>query len=1179
MISVIIISVFASSIFAQDENFKICSDRFEVKTEGRTLRLTYGGVVENSEKVWLNATVLDKSKYDYSIDYSTSVIVVNYRVNVKKGDVFYVDYDYKPNVAKVTNVKKTGMPTISMLGNDSALNLSAGFDSVDTTTGAVNYGTNLSSNLGSFFKFSSDIYQSTGKSENGEKQSGSFNRHDVSLTMGAATLTANYQDISSDYTGFGYIRNNSNIDENLINQLEKEKGLKRSSLGFTYDLNEAGALSVQHSDIKDSDGSITNTSVSYKSDKMELNHSSSKVGDGFTRFSDIRESDREILKNEKGLERTSWSGKYNLGTGYLNYAYNDIKDSGGSIKNTLMSFVYGNLEMGYTNNKIDSGYSSFTGLREADRATLANEIGLERTGLSAKYNFTGFGVANFSQTIIENEDKKISSTNMSLTGGKFEFSALNRDVDKGFGRYGSLTRYAEAGQWGMEDGMSKSVYQFKYNMGSAAAPFWQTLYTSRLNGEEGSLSANILDMSYKNVQVGYASLDSSDGFNKMYAMDGSEKNKFSALAKKMFNYNNDPNAVDDNDRNSWSMQSGLDRNMIYSKYALSPENTLYLTKSNISGEDGEVDLVKVNYDAKDYKLWYDSSSIDKTFTKLASLTPVERANFNNQYGMDRSRYGFEGITKLGYIKYSDDTINDEVTDSSYVRNSLIYSTGKLTVGRRFTGYDDNFTRIYDISDTDRAQQIVNKGFDRYEYNVNMQMGKTNQQLDLNAYFVDASKESTKEDIDMQLYELTYKPGAEFNAYLYSESYDHKTPDTDMVDNKKAIARMNKILSFGNLKNINLYTQYYTNSFLDGSKNMVEQEIMDVSLKSDQSQKFVLNLDYKSEDYDNGNTHKKYDVYANQKISDKFALTFGYGMTDSSLIEDETRLKYGVIYSVNNSFNLNYSVDTKVGGDGNDRHTQYIAINGLVPKILPENIINNLQVHAKYDTNKIKDVKDRYDSSYKISGEIFKGAFLMEKSDVLEATHKQWYVETEKLSYSNPALFGTPLSVSVEQVGTTQSSGAKGDTDKYNLSYAVTDKFSAIYNTVQGSWNDKAVYVPLKSKEFGFKHKIGDVSDITLKYTFNNNNIAGQKEEIIGLNYDGKTGDQKGKWSIYAGVNTSNKNTGDDSSDFSYNISYEHKINKEAFLSLSTYKTTAVQRGSAQDGLEPDTFMLGFRSSF
>ena len=1179
IISLLIIGVFVTSAFAQEEDFKIApNEYFTVKTNGRTVYLKYGGIVENSEIVCLNTAVLNKSKFDYSIDYDSSTVTIN-KSTLKKGDVISVSYYYKPNVAKGSGAKKSNIPMFTFAGSGSSLNFSMGYDSVDAVSGAVSYGTNLSSSLNGILNFNSHIYQSSIEGENGEKLSGAFNLHDMQLNMGNATLSLGYQDISSDFSGMNYIRSNSNIDGNLINQLEKEKGLKRNNIGLSYSMGENSSFNLSHDNVNDSNDSISNTAASYKSTNLEVDFSTSKVGTNFVRFTDIREADRESLSKEKGLERTSWGGKYNFGAGLLSYTHSAIKDSGGSIKNTAMSFASGNFELGYTNNNIDSGYSSFSGLREGDRDTLAKERGLDRTGLNAKYNFNNLGVINFSQNTIKNDEKKINSNNLSFIGERFELSMLNRNIEKGFGNYAGLARYAEAGQWNAEDGMKKSAYQLKYNTGTTEIPFWQTFYTANLKNDEGSLSTNILDLSYKNLQFGYASLDSNDGFNRMYAMDGFEKNRFSALAKKMFNYNIDPNAVDDNDRNSWGSQVGLDRKMMYSKYMLSPEKTLYFTQSNIDAENGGVDQVKINYDTKEYKIWYDRSSIDKTFNKLSSLTPIEKSNFNNQYGMDRSKYGFEGITKFGYFKYSDDTISDQVTDSAYTRNALVYATDKITLARRFSGYDDNFTRIYDISDEDRASQAANKGFDKYEYNINMKMGKTNQQLDLNAYFVDASKEISKEDIDMQLYEVTYKPAADFNAYLLSEKYNHKNLELDFVDNKKSVARLNKIFNFGNFKNMNFYSQYYTNSFLDSNKNTVNHEVMDFNLKSDQNQKFVLNLDYKSEDYDNGNTHKKYDIYANQKISDKFALTFGYGLTDSSLIEDENRLKYGIIYSVNDSFNLNYNIDTKVGGDGNDRHTQYVAITGLVPKILPENIINNLQVNFKYDTNKVKETRDKYDSSYKISGEVLRGALLMERSNVLEATNKQWYVETEKISYANPSLFGTPLSINVEQTLTTQSSGVKGDTDKYNLSYAVTDKFSAIYNTLQGSWNSDAAYIPVKTKEFGLMHKIADLSNITLKYTFNNNNVVGQEEEIIGLNYDGQTGDKRGKWSIYAGVNTSQKNVGDNSSDFSYNLSYEHKINKEAFLSLSTYKTTAIQGGTAQDGLNPESFVLGFRTNF
>lgn len=1096
----IMIGSFVTSALA-DDDFKMNRESFTIKSKGNLLNLTYGGIIEDSENVFVNGKALDKLKYEYSIDYGAATLIVNNKLSV--GDYVSVDYFYKPNVAKVAATKSSALPTFSFTGNDSSMNFALAYDSVDAMTGDVTYGTSLKSNLGKQLSFNSYYYRNESGEANSAGNSGGFNMHDMQYNLGKGNITYSYQDISSSFDGFNYMKTSSGMDYALLSQLEKEKGLKRNTLGFNYDL---GA-----------------------------------------------------------------SGKFNL-------AYNTVSDSADDIKNTALSYVTGNMELNYNTSSIGNNFSRFNDIRESDRAVMAKEKGIDRTSLGLKYNIAGVGIANFYQSNIANGDKNIDYSTLNFTGSKFELSYLSREIDNGFSRYSDL-RDADKDQWAQENGISRTNYQFKYNIATAENPIWQTYYNARLKDSTSSLSADLIDLSYKNIQFGYASIDTDKSFSRMAALDTNERNKFSAIANKMFNYNADANAVNDKDRASWVYQAGIDRTMIYSKYAISPDKTFLFTKNALDDGSGSLDMTNINYSDKQYKLWYNNQNIDRTFTKLASLTPTEIANFNNQYGMNRDKYGFETTTKLGYFKYSNDNIFDSVTKSSYLRNNFTYATNKIVFVRKFTDYDDTFTRIYDISDSDRASQAANKGYDRAEYNLNLKMGKTNQRLDLDIYSVDANKETTNDDIGQRLYQLTYVPDAKFNAYIYSDSYEQKNPNLTYIDNAKSIAKMTKILDFGKIKNVNIFSQYYTNSFLDGSLKKTDQKVIDLNIKSDQAQKFIVNLDYKSEDYDNGNIHKKYDLYANQKISDRFALTFGYGMTDSNLIDNESRLKYGVVYSVNDTFKLNYLIDNKLGGSEGDRINQSVSISGAVPKILPESIVSGITVDAKYDTKKVNEARDAYNSTYKLAGNLLKGAFLLEKSDILETTKKQWFVETDKLSYSNNNLFGTPLSINLEDKTTTQASGVKGDTKRYNFAYALSDKFSALYNAVNGNWKDNS-YIAIETKEFGLTQKLNSLSNLTVKYTFNNNtNNFTQSEELVSLGYTAERGDKKGRWSVSAGVTTSRKNTGADTSDFTYNVSYEHRIASDSYLSLSAIKTTTIEGTTTDNTVDPETLLVNFRTEF
>ncbi len=1103
-----VLAASATVLFADVDDFKINREYLTVKANGTTITLAMGGIVADTENVYLNGVPLNKSKYEYTIDYATSVITFSQRL--EKGDFVSVDYYYKPGVAKTATTTSAVLPFLNFAGGSNSLSMSLGYNTTDAMTGDMTYGTNLKSTLAGFLSFNSFYYKNT-LDNTDAKRSGEFNVHDITLNLGAnGSITAGYQDIDATFAGDAYLAANSGIDGGLLGQMLAEKGLKRNNLGLSYNFAKLGSLTMAYNTVKDSNDKIENTSFGFNNDRLQMSYTKSSFGGNFSRYDSLREQDKALMKAEAGLERTA---------------------------------------------------------------------------MSLKYRFAGFADLAYADNTISNNDKDISSRTLSLTGAKFQVDYLDRSIEAGFGRYGSL-REGDKGQYSLEDGMRRTGLNLRYNTSTAEAPLWQTYYMSRLRQDGARLDTDIVNLAYKNLELGYASMSSTGGFNRMYALDANEKNRLTGFVKKVFDLNADTNNVNDQERASWNNMSGLDRSLIYSKYTLSPESAFTFAKSRITDKtasDAGLDMLNLAYNNKAYKLWFRKDDIDQGFRRTGSLTPQEFGSYNNQYGMSRSVYGLETTTKLGYFRYSDDNIYDSVTDSNYKRSYFNYASPKMSFARRVINYDDAFTRVFDLYDADRASQAANKGFDRTEYDFNIKMGKTNQTLDVNAYLVDAKKAVTEQTVGKLMYDVTYKPNDRFNAYWFSNDYTEGTKGVNYVDNRTKIARINKVLDMGKVKNINLYSQYYLNTYLDGNLRDIDQEVIDVSLKSDQSQKFILNLDYQSNDFDHGaSMFRKYDLYANQKITDKIALTFGYGLTNYNTIQDENRLKYGVIYSVNDNFAVNYSVDQKLGGDGNDTDVQYLTVTGKMPKLISDKFVKDLSVNYKYDTKKVKLINDKYDAGYSFAADVLNGKFVMERSNILEANHKSYFIENEKLAYTNERIFGTPLSVSYEDNTTTQTNGVRGDTDRLNLSYSINDKMSALYNKKDGNWNDRKAYIPVRTKEFGLTHKLNAYNDLTLKYTFNNLNNANQltkSEEIIKFGLTGSRKDHEGKWTIEGGFVIDRKNLEEDEVDFSYNVSYERRISADGFLGISASKATSLVNGVKQTNLQPENVMVNFRTSF
>jgi len=1185
IIIVIIMAFIAVPTLAQT-SFKTSKENYSVKAMGSLFNLKYGGIIEDSEKIYLNNKLLSKKNSEYSINYSAATLIINSQLKI--GDRVDIDYLYTPNTAKTSGVATTSaLPKFQFTSGNSLVDMSLLYNAVDATTGASTYGTNLKTTLSNNFNVDSHLYKSiVDKNATGnDNGSGDFNLHDINFKAGKLEVEGEYQNISSGFNGFNYIRSSGSMDTNLVNALEKEKGLERNNFGLKYAIDPNSSFKFNYNTINDTSDSIQNTGFAFSNTKLSFTHSTQSIGSNFTRFSDIREADRTTLAGEKGIDRTNTTLAYDFGTkgGKMSFAQNSINDSNDSINNTSLSYKNSKLTANYSTQSIGNNFSSFTGLREADKAALAAEKGMDRKNLSLGYDFgTKGGKMAFAQNSIYLNNNSIQSTSLDYNNSKLKASYYNRDVESAFGSFGNL-RDGDKAQIAAESGINRTGLALAFDSGKKDASKWQSYSSTNLTTEAGdTLATNRLSANFNNFEAEYFSLQMDNNYNRMNALNADERNQFSGLVRKVFDYNSGVAQANDYDRNSWYYQAGINRTMSYTKYKMNKDSYLTYTAQNLDTKNGaSADTTRLNYAGKDIKAWYYKDDIDKDFNKLASLTNIERDQLNNQYGMSNLNYGFEGITKIGYLKYTDNSINDEINNAGFKRTLLTYGLPKYNFTRISTKFDNNFSRIGDISDPSRANYVNDRGYDKDEYITNLKFGGSKNTFDVNSYIADANKVATGENYARQILGVNYKPNDKFAVSYNSDNYQYENGDNLLKNNKDNIIKISNNFNVNKMKNNYLSTQYHTYSFLDGNSKPVEQRFIDLNYKSDQSAKFILNLDYNSSEYSKIDKSTKYDLYANQKITDKFGIILGYGQTEFTLKDPESRIKYGVSYSVNNTFALSYSIDKTLNGDNTTKDNQYFSINGKLPKILSANILDNVVLNYKYDLNETINSREKYDDGYSVSASVLKGNFIAEKSSVLDSTTKAWYRDNTKLSYSNAKLFDTQLSVDYSKETTTNNTTRiTGDTEKCKLAYALNNIFSIGYNKSTGNWGDNK-FIPVQSEEFNLTKKFSADSNLSLKYSMNKNSTLKKDETIWGLAFNTTNDKQKkGKFNVSAGLSSShNINTNDTDTSLTYSLAYEYMISKEQFLSIIASKSTDVQNASNVNDYVSDTIGLDYRTSF
>ena len=1099
VVMIIIITCFAMPVFSQD--FKNNKENFQVKAIGSLFNLAYGGIVPDSEFVYLNGTLLDKTKSEYSIDYGAAIIIVNKLL--RKGDYISVDYCYTPNTPKTAATSNIGsvMPKFQFTNGNSLLDMSLMYNAVDATNGNATYGTNLKTVLSNNFTIDSNFYTSVGEGGKGD-----FNLHNLSYKNGGLDISMGYQHSSNDFNGMNSIVNGS-ISAEQAAILAKEKGLKRIDFGLNYAFKDNSALKLAYNTVEDSTGDIKNTSVTYNNTKLNFAYSTQEIGD-FSRFNDIREADRAALAGEKGMTRNNLALSYDFGS------------NGGKL--------------------------------------------------------------SFAQNGVEFNENSITTNSLVYDSAKIKYNYYNRDVDAGFGNFNGL-RDADKGQIAQEAGISRTTNAFSIDIGKKDAANWQNYSDLTLETEDGKkLSSKTFNVNYNNFEGQYFSLRSDSDFVKMNALNANERNNFSGFARKLFNYSQGVANADDADRNSWYGQAGINRDMKFFKYSFNPES--YLTYTGQSLElDNEASLKTTRidyagkYKGKDIKFFYYKDDIDKDFNRIGNLTNVERAYYNNMYGMSSHNFGFEGTFDIGYMKYADNKIEDSVTDGAFSRRMFNYVVPKYTLSYTDTKVDDAFTRMGDISDPSRGTYAQWKGFDRKEYVANMKFGSSTKTFDVNTYYMTQEHESLNNKYMQNSVNVNYIPDSRFNISYNMNRFTHESDDKYDIDNEETVIKMNKLMKIGKLDNNLFYAHYRTNSFLSGV-NPVEQKFIDLSYKTDPSAKFAVNLDYNIANYSDVDKRKGYDLYATQKITDKFGITLGLGETSFLEGDKEKRIKYGVTYSVNDSFSLAYNIDKITKGEARSRDNSSIIVQGKLPKIFGSDFITDLSANYRYDLNKSNEVRQAYNDNYSLTANVFKGAFSIERASVLDAQTKSWYNDSYKVSYKNDTLFGTNLSVEYLMDETTNAATHEtGDTTFYKFNYTLNDRLSTSYKLTKGGWNKNQI-VPIRSEEFALTQKVAADQNISLKYTQNRNPLTMRDERIWSLAFNNGSSQKKGKFNIYAGLASSYKIDKGRDTTFVYTLEYEYMLSKERFLSILASKSTDIKTTNVEDYVT-DTFGLDYRQSF
>jgi hypothetical protein len=448
------------------------------------------------------------------------------------------------------------------------------------------------------------------------------------------------------------------------------------------------------------------------------------VGQRFAGFVALREQKAAPeqllgwLERERGMRRMSYGLGYVAGGMNLQTDIHRITDGKGEIRQAQYSVQTRQMELRFSETKVDHRFQRFNDLREDQRAQWAKERGLSRDMLSALFRLSGNSQLGVERQRILDSGSSIELTNYALRTAGLQLTYSTQEIDKEFTRFNDLAE-AQRAQWAKERGWVRSLLR-------AELPPFQgtnlpTLFLQQtIRTETGSLNFRQISLNTQTVQVNYVRHSTDPGF-AIANLTPDEIQQMALLARQQLEPN--ANAVTDNDRKQVLREAGLQRETLRVNMAAAANTQVSVVKTTVEDPSGDVKRTQVSYTSPKFEVAYQQQSISEGFSRIGDLTDAERKLYAGETGIERRLIS----TRLALDKdVSLSALFGNIRDSqgSIIRQSYALRTPRLSLSANLKQVDPSFSRIGDLTESDRNDLSGLLGFKYFDLSAQWQVSKT-----------------------------------------------------------------------------------------------------------------------------------------------------------------------------------------------------------------------------------------------------------------------------------------------------------------------------------------------------------------------------------------------------------------------------------------------------------------------
>lgn len=432
----------------------------------------------------------------------------------------------------------------------------------------------------------------------------------------------------------------------------------------------------------------------------------------------------------------------------------------------------GNLSLTTDFQNVGQDFTGFASLRDQGVASadllkkLEKEKGLTRLGMAASLNLGGGMTTGVDFKKIGDKEGDIVRQSFNLGNDRMKLSAQFQEIDPGFTRFASLAE-GERDQWAKEKGMKRSSYQLSLAPGKGAAKdaAWNGLAWGKVGDESGALSYRSLNFAGANFGLTASQSKIDEGFKRLGSLSAADIDDVALRIRREFDPNAAANSVTKEDREHAAKETGIERKNIAGNLKLG-SGGVSLQMVDVGDGTAGASRQSFAYKGKDFSLSGFTQKIDQDFTKLGMLSPIEKANFGNETGMDRMNLSGALNLKSGLsIASSFARVGDE--NGGVVKYGLSLKNARFDLNAHYQNIDPEFTRVMDLADADRKAMVAEQGMKRYDMGLNYRFNKA---FSLQSFWYDA-QHSTEDKFRRQLRnQLEYKPtnGPQITLFRYQD---------------------------------------------------------------------------------------------------------------------------------------------------------------------------------------------------------------------------------------------------------------------------------------------------------------------------------------------------------------------------------------------------------------------------